>query len=56
MPTAYEVDSWLLQIARLIHMICVTLISLTKNLVYKNTEAEMTKKIRTIIRTLSASQ
>ena len=33
-----------------------TLFSLTKNLVYKNIEAQIWKKIRTIIRTLSASQ
>ena len=33
-----------------------TLFSLTKNLVYKNIEAQMWKKIRTIIRTSPASQ
>ena len=33
-----------------------TLFSLTKNLVYKNIEAQMWKKIRTIVRTSSASQ
>ena len=33
-----------------------TLFSLTKNLVYKNIEAQTWKKIRTIIKTLSASQ
>ena len=33
-----------------------TLISLTKNLVYKNIEAQIGKKIRTIVRTLSALQ
>ena len=33
-----------------------TLISLTKNLVYKNIEAQMWKKIRTIIRTSPASK
>ena len=31
-----------------------TLISLTKNLVYKNIEAQMWKKVRTIIRTSPA--
>ena len=34
----------------------ITLFSLTKNLVYKNIEAQICKKIRTIIKTLSASQ
>ena len=33
----------------------ITLICLTKNLVYKNIEAQMRKKIRTIVRTSSAS-
>ena len=33
-----------------------TLFSLTKNLVYKNIEAQIWKKIRTIIRTSSASK
>ena len=33
----------------------LTLICLTKNLVYKNIEAQMRKKIRTIVRTSSAS-
>ena len=33
----------------------ITLISLTKNLVYKNIEAQMWKKIRTIIATSPAS-
>ena len=32
-----------------------TLICLTKNLVYKNIEVQMRKKIRTILRTSSAS-
>ena len=34
--------------------LCATLICLTKNLVYKNIEAQMRKKIRTIVRTSSA--
>ena len=37
-------------------MFVSTLFSLIKNLVYKNIEAQIWKKIRTIIRTLSASQ
>ena len=35
--------------------LALTLICLTKNLVYKNIEAQMRKKIRTIVRTSSAS-
>ena len=34
----------------------ITLFSLTKNLVYKNIEAQLWKEIRIIIRTLSASR
>ena len=39
-----------------LNLFTLTLISLTKNLVYKNIEAQMRKKIKTIIRTLPTSK
>ena len=44
------------KLMRKLQGIPTTLISLTKNLVYKNIEAQIRKKIRTMVKTLPASR